>query len=239
MPLDLEINVTELGFSLGAQQLHQLQRYRDLLVSAAQRFNLTAVREPAAIEQRHVLESLAFAAALLEERVLAADMQVMDLGSGAGLPGLPLKIALPGLRVCLVESRAKSCAFLRETIEDLALTDVEVLEGRSENLGRGPNRENFDLVTARAVAPLPVLVEYALPFLRPGGHLATTKGSARVGEIADAAAVLKELQGDITGTPGFQPPGGIAQTIVLVRKVGETPFRYPRRAGVASKRPIK
>lgn len=164
----------------------------------------------------------------------------MDLGSGAGLPGLPLKIVLPGLRLFLVESRAKSCAFLREATQDLALSDVEVLEGRAEDLGRGPPyRESFDLVTARAVAPLPVLVEYALPFLRIGGYLATTKGSASVGEIADAGPVLKELHGEISGTPAFHPPRGMPQTIALVRKVAETPIRYPRRAGVASKRPIK
>ena len=240
MTLDLAIESAEFGFKLKPEQLAQLHSFRDLLAGAAQRFNLTAVREPAAIERRHLLESLAFAGVLVEHGVLAANIKLLDLGTGAGLPGLPIKIAMPSLRLYLLESHAKSCTFLRETIQELALSGAEVIQARAEDAGRVPfNRGSFDLITARAVAPLPVLLEYALPFLRLGGHLATTKGSDSVQEISDADRALEEMQGEIIATPVFNPPEGRSQTIVIVRKVGDTPDRYPRRSGIASKRPIR
>jgi 16S rRNA (guanine527-N7)-methyltransferase len=227
------------GLDLGPLAAERLERYRDLLVAAAAQFNLTAVRDPEAVERRHLLESLALVRVLAQRGLLPPGARLLDVGSGAGLPGLPMKIARPDLAVGLLEANAKRCAFLREAIAALGLGGVEVLEGRAEDLARDPARRGaYDLVVARAVAPLPVLLEYALPFLRLDGHLAATKGSAAAAELAASPAALAALGGALVAAVAFEPPSGRPQTLVLVRKSGETPGRYPRRAGVASRRPL-
>ena len=229
--------VRDLGLELDAEAFERFRRYRDRVAGAS--FNLTAVREPALIERRHFLESIAFGRLLAERGLLEDATRVLDIGSGAGFPGLPLRIAWPGLRLTLLEANAKRCAFLRDLVGELGLVDVEVVKGRAEVAGRDPgHRGAYDLVVARAVAPLSVLVEYALPLLREGGYLAASKGSAAAREVEGAAAALDELGGAVVESVPFQPPGGVRQTIVIVRKVGQTPERYPRRVGIPSKRPL-
>ncbi len=230
-----------LGVGLGEAEAATFALYRDLILAAAERFNLTAVRDPEEVERRHFLEALAFGAEL--ERLGAippnGECRVIDIGSGAGLPGIPLKLAWPALRLSLLESNQKRCRFLRETIERLGLSAVEVLEGRAEVWARRDGyRDAFDLAVARAVAPLPVLIEYALPFLRPGACLAANKGSSAPREIEASGPALRELGGEVEHTGSFQPPGGRPQTLILVRKLAATPERYPRRSGIAAKRPI-
>ena len=226
-----------LGLSLDEAAIERLERYRDLIATAAREFSLTALREPAAIERRHLLESLALCRLLDDQGLLPAGARVLDLGSGAGLPGLPLKIARPDVVLGLLEANAKRCRFLRQAVAALDLDAVEVLEGRAEALGHEPSlRAAYNLVLARAVAPLPVLVEYALPFLRPGGHLAATKGAAVAEEIERAQGALTALGGEVVATPSL--PGGSGQIVVLVREVAETPDRYPRRTGLPAKRPL-
>jgi len=228
-----------LGFDLAPQTLERLQRYRDLMLAAAATFNLTAVRDPVAIERRHLIESLALARVLADRGLLPEGARVLDIGSGAGLPGLPLKIVGPDLAVDLLEAHGKRCRFLESVIATLGLEETVVLEGRAEAIGRDPaRRETYDLALARAVAPLPVLIEYALPFLRVGGALATTKGSAAKSELARSGAALTALGGEIGAVLPFQAPEGPAQTLIIVRKAGETPSRFPRRVGVAAKRPL-
>src|SRR5688572_14902174 len=228
-----------LGLHLSASAIGRLETYRDLIASAAERFNLTAVRQPEAIEQRHLVESLALAALLEREGLLSAGLRVLDIGSGAGLPGLPIAIARPDLQIALLESNSKRCAFLREVLAQLELANVTVLEGRAEELGRDAGqREAYDLVFARAVAPLPVLIEYALPFLRIGGSLAATKGSAGEREVEESTRALSELGAGAIRQVAFEPPEGSPQLLVIIEKERGTPERYPRRAGIPSKRPL-
>ena len=239
MASEIESGVRSLGLELGDETLRKLERFRDLIFDATARFNLTAVRDRGGIGRRHIVESLAFAGLLAEHELLHDGTRVLDIGAGAGLPGVPLKIAYPGVKLSLLESNAKKCEFLREAAAALRLDGVEVLEGRAEGLGHKPRqREAYDLVVARAVAPLPVLLEYALPFLREGGHLAASKGSAAPSELAAAANALRVLHGEVSDSLDFSPPEGLAQTVIVVRKIGPTPAAYPRRDGVPAKRPL-
>jgi 16S rRNA (guanine527-N7)-methyltransferase len=171
--------------------------------------------------------------------LLEARTRVIDIGTGAGLPGIPLKIAWPDIELVLLESVGKKCRFLEEAVRSLGFGGVEVVEGRAEEAGHEPRyRESFDLVIARAVAPLPVLLEYSLPLLRVGGHLAATKGSAAISEIDASEAALGMLGGRLIDNVPFSPPGGMRQTVVVVEKIAPTPDAYPRRSGMPSKRPI-
>jgi 16S rRNA (guanine527-N7)-methyltransferase len=238
---ELAKSARDIGVVLDEGQLADFAAYRDLVLAAAERFNLTAVRDPGEVERRHFLEALALGATLVRLGVLApaARPRVIDVGSGAGLPGLPVKIAWPEVEMALLESNEKRCRFLRETIARLGLAGAKVLEGRAETWARHrDHRERYDLALARAVAPLPVLLEYALPFLRVGGWLAAPKGSAAPRELAASGRALAELGGGPPEALPFEPPGGRPQTLVLVQKVSPTPERYPRRQGVPSRRPI-
>ena len=212
-----------------------------MLAASAAEFNLVSasVRDPEAIERRHIAESLAFGA-LLEARGLLTDgARVLDVGSGAGLPGLPLKIAWPSLQVTLLEATGKKCRFLERVASELGLEGVEVVEGRAEEVARdAAHRGSYDLVVARAVAALPVLLEYCVPFLRVGGVLAASKGSAAQSELEASQAALEALAAEVTDVASLEVPGLPPQTVVIVTKRGETPERYPRRTGIPTKRPL-
>ena len=239
---------------LTPRQLSQLTQYRDLLAASANEFNLTSLRDPEGIERRHIVESLAFGAFLQRHGLLpaqasetgmaredgrAAELHVLDIGTGAGLPGIPVGIAWPAMKLTLLESIGKKCRFLEQACQALGLEDVEVVEARAEDFGRDPGRrERFQLVIGRAVAPLPVLLEYALPAMSIGGWLAAPKGSAALSEIDASPAALEALGGRLHDAAPFHPPDGMPQTVVLVQKVRPTPDRYPRRAGIPSKRPL-
>jgi 16S rRNA (guanine527-N7)-methyltransferase len=229
------------GKPLTERQLRQLATYRDLIAETARKFSLTAVRDPTEIERRHIAESLAFGRLLVSLGAMRAEagFRVLDVGTGAGLPGIPMKIAWPEISLSLLEANAKRCIFLRDAVAQLLLDDAIVLEGRAEAWARAPDhRQAYDLVVARAVAPLRILLEYTLPFLKRGGYLAAPKGTAAARETAEANNALRELGGNVETAAAFQPPDGVAQTVIFVRKTGPTPDRYPRRPGVASKRPL-
>jgi 16S rRNA (guanine527-N7)-methyltransferase len=239
VPHDFEATLADLDLDLEVEQLDLLRAYRDRLAAASREFNLTSLRDPEAIERRHIVESLALGRHLAARSLLQSGARLLDIGSGAGLPGLPLRIAWPGISLVMLESVGKKCRFLEDVSRELGLRGVEVIEGRAEDAGQDPRlRGSFDLVVARAVAPLPVLLEYSLPFLKTGGRLAASKGSAALREIDEAAAALDALGGRLEDAQPFLPPNGLPQTIVIVEKVAETPSRYPRRAGIPSKRPL-
>jgi 16S rRNA (guanine527-N7)-methyltransferase len=232
----------QLGVELDAHQLDLFERYFRLLKSASSRISLTSVTGYEAVQQRHFLESLALLPALRQVDVLAPGRQerVLDLGAGAGLPGLPLKVAAPDLSLTLLEATARKAAFLREVASELALEQVEVLAGRAEEVARqADRRQAYELVVARAVAPLPTLLELALPFLRIGGVLAAPKGSGAPQEVTRSERALGLLGGELLSVAPLPVPGAARWPwLVLVRKVAPTPEVYPRRPGIPAKRPL-
>ncbi|MBR5430068.1 MAG: 16S rRNA (guanine(527)-N(7))-methyltransferase RsmG [Firmicutes bacterium] len=226
----------ELGRDLGLspQEAGLLQRHWQAVQEAGSRFNLTAVADAEAGD-KHYRDCLA---AREPVAALPSGSRVLDLGSGAGFPGLVLAAVCPEQRFILVDATAKKCDFLRQTAGALALTNVEVVCGRAEELGRGELRESCALVTARAVAALRELVELALPLLQHGGRLLALKGGAYGQEIDEASHALSELGGRVSDARTYTLPGGEQRALVLVEKLAPTPAKYPRRTGLPHKRPL-
>ncbi len=228
----------ELSLRLAPDKAAALARYAAMIRAARERTALVSRRSLNAIEQRHFAESLALLLALEERGLLLSP--ALDIGSGAGFPGLPIKIVRPDLRLTLIESKEKKAEFLERVISELSLDGAGVVTARAEEAGRLPeHRAAYALVLARAVAPLPVLAELALPFLAIGGVLAAPKGSAALREVREARAALEELGGSVEEVARLKVPARRrAPTLLIVRKTDETPERYPRRPGIPRKRPL-
>lgn len=225
------------GINLHDAQLLQFERYVRLLAEWNQRVNLVADAAPDVVQRRHIVESLALGAALREREVLRPDSRIIDVGAGAGFPGLPIKIAWPTVRLTLLEATAKKTAFLQSAVEALQLDDTAVLTGRAEDLGHDASlRASFDLVLARAVAPLPALLELTLPFARVGGRVVTPKGSRVDEQVAASRHALATLGARVFVVP-FDVPGP-AQKLVVAVKSAPTPGRFPRRAGTPVRSPL-
>jgi len=228
-----------LRIHLSQEQVEAFRVYLESLVAERRSAALTSLAEPDAIQRRHFVESLALLRALEDAGALGA--RAIDIGTGAGFPGLPIKIARPALELTLLEATGKKAAFLERLVARLGLTGVTVVQARAEDLARDTShRAAYDLALARAVAPLPALVEVALPFLRTGGYLAAPKGSGAPREVREAERALRECGGVVELVqPLDVPRPQKAPTLVLVRKVRETPDRFPRRAGIPFRRPLR
>ena len=228
-----------LGLRLSDDQLAQFAEYTRLLGEGNRRANLTAITDAKEVQVRHHLDSLT---ALLAIPEWPDDMRVVDLGAGAGFPGVPLKIAFPGIRLTLVESVGKKTAFLRDLVEGLELDNTEVLTTRAEELARVEGyRGQFDVALARGVGAMPVLIEYALPLCKGHGRLLAWKGKDGPAEAEGSGNALAELGGKIVGThsvDALAPPLPPDRWLICVEKVRRTPGRYPRRVGVPAKQPL-
>ncbi len=235
----LSQEAAHLGIDLAPTQLELFSRYYDELIAWNEKMNLTAILawEPAQVQ--HFLDSLS-AALVLPERAQEPGYSIVDIGAGAGFPGVPLKILLPRARLALIEAVVKKARFLEHLVKVLGLNDVRVLPVRAEEAGRDPaQRENYDLAVARAVAELPVLLEYALPLVRVGGQVVAHKGREVEEEVAASQAALAALGGTLVEVravhlPGLEGP----RHLVVVQKTEPTPERYPRRVGIPAKRPL-
>jgi 16S rRNA (guanine527-N7)-methyltransferase len=229
-----------LGLPLNPRQLQQFEEYYHQLIAANQRASLTSITDYQEVQRRHFGESLAVGAALYRAGVLKPDeaARVLDLGAGAGFPGLPMRIVHPALRLTILEATRKKTAFLERLLARLGLEDVTVITGRAEAVAHEPaHREGYDLVLARAVAPLAALVELALPFLEVGRCLATPKGSRAPEEMVEASRALTLCGGRIVSAEPLPSPT-LPLTLVLVEKTDPTPAIYPRRPGIPAKRPL-
>lgn len=228
----------ELGIALTAEQLARFELYYEHLVAWNSRVNLTAITDYHEVQVKHFLDSLTCLLALGEVK---PGERLIDVGSGAGFPGLVLAIACPELEVTLLEATGKKAAFLKDVVSRLGLSEVRIVNARAEEAGRDPaHREAYDWAVARAVAALPELVEYLLPLCRVGGGCVAQKGSDIVGEIAMSATAIDILGGRLKRTILVQLPGlGELRTLVVISKVAPTPSAYPRRPGVPHKRPIR
>ena len=238
----LQANAADLGLSLDAPALERLETYRDLLIEWNERFNLTRVTDPDEIERRLFLDSLALFPLLQRHRAasrVTGNLRLVDVGTGAGFPGLPLKIADPSIELTLIDATAKKVGFLAETILALGLTGARAVHGRSEELAHDPAyRSAFDVVIARAVAKLPVLIELCMPFCGPRGWGVFPKGPDIEAEVASATNALTALRAKLIGVVAPKIPELSGTTIVIIEQVGKPPRAYPRRAGVPAKNPL-
>jgi 16S rRNA (guanine527-N7)-methyltransferase len=237
-----------LGFDLDERRLEQFQRYYEMLVDWNSRVNLTAITDYEGVQVRHFLDSLTVGAALLDELAVEGkrpnepppNFSLADIGTGAGFPGVPLKIVWPALGLMLSDSIGKKTAFLNALVEELGLRDVQVVTARAEEMGRDKaHRERYDAVTARAVAALPVLCEYCLPLTRAGGVMLAPKKGNITEEMAGAREAARILGGSAPKLHPFTLPGEEEERyVVAIRKVRPTPSGYPRRVGLAKSRPL-
>ena len=227
-----------IGLELSPQQEEQFARYARVMIEANTRVNLTAITEPDAVQTLHFLDSLTVAGALSEATL--SDGRVLDVGSGAGFPGVPLKLVFPGIRLELLEATGKKTAFLRELLAELELPDVAVHTGRAEDLAHDPSlRGAFDAVVARGVAKMAALAELTLPYLRVGGVLAAHKKDNMGPELLVAAKAVRLLGGAAPELRPVSAPGlEDNRALAVVEKVAVTPKGYPRQAGMPIKRPI-
>jgi len=229
----------ELGVTLADCHLDAFETCYRELVDWNQRFNLTAITDWEGVLVRHFLDSLSCLMALPRAE-LAAGAQVIDVGAGAGFPGLALRIVCPGMRLTLLEATGKKVTFLEHMVRVLGLNEVEVIHGRAEELGRDPvRRERYDWALARAVAEMPTLAEYLLPLVRVGGGMLAQKGEGAAAEVHEAEAAIVALGGRVRQLVPVELRG-LAETryLVVVDKVAATPEKYPRRPGVPRKSPI-
>lgn len=235
----------ELGLELSPQQLASFQLYYELLTDCNRRLNLTAIVDYDEVQVKHFLDSLT-AVLALDERLHASvasgqtALEVVDVGAGAGLPGVPLAIVYPHCRVVLVESVGKKAVFLRHLLAELGLEHVEVVAARAEEVGHEPRyRERFDLALSRAVGRLPTLVEVALPLCRIGGSFMAYKKGNMAAELAQALPAMGWLGGSLNRVVEVDVEGlRDGRCLVVVDKVSPTPDKYPRRPGLPSRRPL-
>ena len=218
---------------LTGAQLDLLDRYAELLVSYNEKVNLTAITSPEGIEDRHFADSLLFAA---QPEVSG---RLVDVGTGAGFPGIVAKIYKPDLELTLMEPTGKRVDFLRYACAELGLTGVEFAKERAEEAARKIWREQFDVASARAVAALPVLCEYCLPLAKKGGQFIALKGSKFAEEITEGEAAVKILGGKILSAEPVKLPGlDDGRAIIKIAKIKSTPAQYPRKAGTPEKQPL-
>jgi 16S rRNA (guanine527-N7)-methyltransferase len=228
-----------LGVHLSDGQLARLDQFGAALREGNRRVNLTRILDPASIETRHFLDSLTAAVPLLDQLQGGEALRLVDVGSGGGMPGLPLKIAFPALHVTLVESVNKKAEFLRETVEELGLTDVEVVALRAELAARlEEHRDAYDWATARALGSLPVVIELCAPFLAPGGLLVAQRGGDLDADLLHAAPAFKALRLWSRTPIELAIPALAGHGLIVGEKYAPTPNAYPRRPGLPRKRPI-
>jgi 16S rRNA (guanine527-N7)-methyltransferase len=230
----------ELGVTLSDRHLAAFATCYRELVDWNQRFNLTAITDWDGVLVRHFLDSLS-CLKVLSRAELAGGARVIDVGTGAGFPGVAIKIVCPGMRLTLLEATGKKVTFLEHLVRVLGLGGVEVIHGRAEELGRAPaHREQYDWALARAVAEMPTLAEYLLPLVRVRGAVLAQKGEEAAAEVQGADVAITALGGRVRPL-GPVELRGLAETryLVVLDKVAATPEKYPRRPGMPKKSPIK
>ncbi len=224
----------EFGIALENSQANAFMKYMDMLKEWNKRINLTAIEEDVEIVIKHFLDSLS-----IIPYIEGNDTSLIDVGTGAGFPGIPVKICKGNVKVTLLDSLEKRINFLNEVISSLGLQGVNAVHGRAEDFGQNPQyREKFDYAVARAVASLPVLLEYCLPFVKTGGLFIAMKGS-NIEEVDVSSKALDVLGGKIENIYTLTIPlSDIKRNIITVRKLRQTPTKYPRKAGKPSKVPL-
>lgn len=230
-------DLKELGVILTEKQVEQFLTYYEMLVDWNEMMNLTAITEYEEVMKKHFVDSLS----LIKAYDVTQSKTVIDVGTGAGFPGLALKIAYPDMKVTLLDSLNKRIQFLDAVISKLGLKDMETIHGRAEDFAKPDKlREKFDLCVSRAVANLSTLSEYCLPFVKTGGQFISYKSEKITEEMEAAGKAISILGGKVAGQVEFKlPDSDIYRNLFIIEKIKETPKKYPRKAGLPSKEPIK
>lgn len=224
------------GLELTPKQQRAFSLMAAELLAWNERANLTAITEPGQIEVRHFLDSLSVVRAVK----FKPEQRVIDVGTGAGFPGLPLRVLFPQIALTCLEATGKKVEYIQHVARKLDMPDVRVVHARAEEAGQDPaHREAYDVALARAVARLPVLVEYLLPLLKVGGRMVALKGETAAQEVSDSHAALRLLGGEMRRLIPVELPE-VAEThyLVLIEKIAASPAQYPRRPGIPSRKPL-
>ena len=226
--------LSDLKIELCDKRIEKFYTYMNMLIEWNEKMNLTAIVEPKEIIVKHFIDSLTI------EKYLKTGNEVIDVGTGAGFPGIPVSIVRSDCNITLMDSLNKRINFLNEVVKECDIINVECIHSRAEELSQNKNhREKYDIVTSRAVASLNVLLEYMLPFVKVGGYAICMKGSNIEDEISNSSNALKILGGEIVEINSFNlADTDNGRNIIVVKKVKNTPAKYPRKAGTPSKEPL-
>ena len=238
---DISYYSKQLDISLTDEQLSQFNKYMDMVIEKNKVMNLTAITEPEEFSLKHFADSLSVVSAVEAALPICSEpVSMIDVGTGAGFPSVPLKIAFPGIRLTLLDSLNKRIGFLNEVISELGLKDTVAIHSRAEDGARRPElRDAFDFAVSRAVAGLNILTEYCLPYVKPGGLFIAYKSGDISEELAGSKNAIKQLGGSLEDKVNFRlADSDIERSFVLIRKTGNTPKKYPRKPGTAKKDPL-
>ena len=230
----MELHLKQINIELNQKQLKQFYDYMNLLIEWNKVMNLTAITDPKDIIIKHFIDSLTVL------KYIDKNNAIIDVGTGAGFPGIPIKIAYPDTKVVLLDSLNKRINFLNEVIDKLQLEDIKTIHGRAEDYGRDKNhREQYDIAIARAVAPLNILLEYLMPFVKTNGKCICMKGSNIEEELSNGKKALQILSGKLLNEKSFTLPNtDIERTIIEIKKEKSISNVYPRKAGTPNKKPL-
>lgn len=228
--------IEKLNLNLEKDQLDEFETYKDLLVEWNKKINITAITDDKEIDVKHFLDSLTPAVT----KLLDGDKKIIDVGTGGGFPGIPLKILNKDLDVTLLDSLNKRITFLKEVVDSLKLDKIEAIHGRAEELGRTEEyREKYDICISRAVASLNTLSEYCLPFVKKGGYFISMKGPEVEEEVQISRKAIDKLGGKIVRVEKIEIPcSDIYHSLIIIKKINETSTKYPRGAGKPKKKPL-
>ncbi len=226
-----------IGVEVTDEQLQQLAAYLHLMLETNKQFNLTAIREPEEAWKRHIIDSLTLVPGLIE---WPENSKLVDVGTGGGLPGIPIAIAIPKLKVTLLETTGKKANFCKRAVEELGLKNVVVINNRAETIGQNKvYREQFDMAVSRAVGPMRILLEFMLPLVKVGGWMYALKGPALEQELTEAGDALTKLgAGEIVAVEAYPDEFDNHSVVVGIEKADRTPKTYPRLPGIPKQQPL-
>lgn len=225
----------EINMELKKEQTEKFYKYMNLLLEWNEKINLTAITEPEEVILKHFVDSLTIS------KYIEKDSKLVDMGTGAGFPGIPLKILRDDIEITLADSLNKRINFLNEVIKELNLKNIQTVHTRAEEFGKNKKyRESFDIATSRAVANLSTLSEYLIPLVKPSGKTICMKGSEIKEEVEMARKAIEILGGKIEQEESFNLPNSdMKRNVIIIKKVKNTPAKYPRKPGMPAKEPIR
>ncbi len=233
--MDLIKEAAKYNIEITPQMNSEFEEYSKMMLHYNEFMNLTAITEIDEIKEKHFLDSVT----LVTSEKLSQGCSMIDIGAGAGFPSIPVKIVRKDIKLTMLDSLNKRINFLNDVIDKIGLNDALAIHFRAEDAGKDKSlREKFDIATARAVADLAVLAEYALPFVKVGGYFVAMKGTAPDEELENAKKAIKEMGGKTQEVKEILLPSGIKHSLIIIKKIGSTPSKYPRKAGKPSKEPI-